>query len=267
MRMEELEPDVLVFRGDAYQSVATAFVHGREVLLVDALASRADAGWMRRELEEVLGKGVRVIVVTHYMSDHVAGLALFPGARIVAHRYCEHTFFGQRGRSPEDDASFVPPTEVVDEGMTLEWGRRRLSILHNPGKTLCALAVDVPSLDLVLTGDAVVGNTAYLSSSVPALVRGAIERLERLGRSRIVPGHIGVFPSSALGNARRYLDALGARVAAARREGRVESLRTVRIEECLAPGVVPTEFEREWHGRNLKVVLERRLFAADWGLP
>ena len=55
MRIEQIEPDILVFVGDEYESVATAFLRNGDVLLVDALASRSDAEWMRRHLEERLG--------------------------------------------------------------------------------------------------------------------------------------------------------------------------------------------------------------------
>ena len=264
MRVEQLESDILVFVGDEYESVATAFLRDGDVLLVDALASRPDAEWMRRHLEEELGKKVRIIVSTHYMNDHMAGLRLFPDAKIVAHRHYLYTFLSQRNRSVQDDEDFVRPTTVFGDTLTLEWGRHALALFHNPGKTLCTICIDVPGSDLLFSSDNVVGNIAYISSSAPELISDAIARLQQLGRRRVIPGHMGVLKGEALGNARRYLERLGERVRAARRDGfEAAAIRSINIEDCLAPGIEPTAFEREWHGRNLDVILERRLFSDD----
>src|SRR5690606_37781935 len=48
MRLERLGPDVLMFVGDDHESVATAFLDGDDVLLVDSLGSEEDAHWLRR---------------------------------------------------------------------------------------------------------------------------------------------------------------------------------------------------------------------------
>jgi len=257
MRIEPIDSDILVFRGDFFESLATAFIRDGDVLLVDALASRADAGEMRRHLEDDLGKKVRVIVATHYMNDHMAGLRLFPDAQIIAHRFYQHTFLSQRGRTVEDDEDFVPPTTVFGDTLTLNWGRHTLHLFHNPGHTMSTIGIDVADRDLLFTGDNVLGNMAYVSSSAPALIAGAIDRLVRLPRRRIVPGHIGVLPGTAPRNALHYLGRLRDRVVAG------GAIRDIAIEDCLVAGVEPTPFEREWHGKNLDVILERRLLTVQ----
>lgn len=264
MRIETPEPDVLVFRGDAYESVATAFLHGSQALLVDTLASAADAERMRRHLEIDFGVRVRAIVMTHYMSDHMAGLRQFPHAPILAHRHYMHTYLSQRQRSAEDDRAFVAPTVEIGDHLAFAWGPHALEIFHNPGKTMCTLAVDAPGSDLLLCGDTVVGHTAYISNAAPEMIDAAIARLQRCGRRRLIPGHMGVLPAAALANARVYLGRLRERVRAARRDGGdAQAIAAIRIEDCVAAEVAPTAFEREWHGRNLEVITERRLFAFD----
>jgi glyoxylase-like metal-dependent hydrolase (beta-lactamase superfamily II) len=264
MRVAEIDRDVLLFRGDAYEAVATAFVRGDDVLLVDALGSRTDAARMRDYLELVLGKTVRAIVVTHYMSDHIAGLKLFPQAEIVAHRYFMHTYLSQRQRSAEDDDSFVAPTSVIDGSLGLRWGRHALELFHNPGKTLCMLCVDVPGCDLLFASDNLVGNIVYLSSGAPQLIDSSLERLQRRRRGRVVGGHIGLLPGEAIASARHYLARLRDRVRQA--GGGSAAVRAISIQDCVAPTVEPVPFEREWHERNLEVVLERRPFAVE-GAP
>lgn len=262
MQVTELERDIRLFRGDAFEGVATAFANNGDVLLVDALASRADAERMRQHIEHQWSKRVRVVVVTHYMSDHMSGLCLFPEAQIVAHRHFMHTYLSQRGRSEADDREFVPPTTTFGDVLTLEWGRHTLELFNNPGKTLCTVCVDVPNADLLLASDNVVGNIAYLSSGAPALIDGSIERLQQRRRGRIVPGHMGILPAESLANARHYLRRLREAVRQAMRETDAEgAIRDISLDACVAAGVAPIPFEREWHAQNLAVVLERRPFA------
>lgn len=260
MQVSELEPDILMFRGTTYESLATAFVHGRDALLVDALAEQGDAEAMRIHLEDRLGLTVRLILMTHYMSDHMAALRLFPRARIAAHRLYAQTFLSQRDRNPQEEREFVPPSIELGGDLAFDWGRYRLTVFHNPGKTVCMLNLDVAEADLLLCGDNLVGNTAYLSSTTPERMDAGLVRLQQFRRRRLVPGHMGVLPSTALGNARHYLRRLRDAVFAVRRTDDDQAIRAISLESCLAAGVVPTAFEREWHGRNLDMILEQDLF-------
>jgi len=261
MQVTELEPDILVCRGTAYESVVTVFIDGRDALLVDALAGQGDAEDLRSHLEGRLGLKLRLILMTHYMSDHMAALRLFPRARIAAHRLYAQTFLSQRDRSPQEELEFVPPTVELDGNLAFDWGRYRLTVFHNPGKTACMLNVDVAAADLLLCGDNLVGNTAYLSSTTSEQLEAGLVRLQQFGRRRLVLGHMGVLPGAALGNARHYLARLHEAVLAARSQAdAAQAIHAISLESCLAADVVPTAFEREWHGRNLGVILERDLF-------
>lgn len=264
MRFEELHSDVLMFVGDAHQSVATAFLDGDEVLLVDALGSVEDAAWMRRVLCEGMGRTVRLIAATHFMSDHIAGMSLFPDALTVAHRLHRHAFLSQNQRV---DALFREPRILFDGAMRLRWGRHDLILHHNPGKTVDHVAVDVPTADLACAGDNIVGNIVYLSKADPAMIRGAIARIRQFGRGTVIGGHMGRFPARVLDNAIHYLDRLQDTVmrlragsAAPEADARIAA---IAIETCLAPQVEATDFEREWHRRNLEVIVAQSTFALD----
>ena len=123
VRFEELGSNVLMFVGDDHESVATAFLNGNDVLLVDSLGSLADASWLRRVLCEDMGKTVRVVAATHFMSDHIAGMSLFPDALTIAHRHHRHTFLSQNRRV---DAFYREPQVVFDSAMTVRWGQHEL---------------------------------------------------------------------------------------------------------------------------------------------
>jgi cyclase len=264
MRVEELEPTVLMFVGDDYESVATAFLDGDDVLLVDSLASEKDARWLQGVLCTQMGKTVRIVAATHFMSDHMAGMSLFPEALTIAHRHHRHTFLSQNQRV---DAFYREPRMTFDNAMTLRWGRHEVHFLHNPGKTMDHVSVDVPTADLVCAGDNIVGNIVYLSKADPVLIRTAIGRMRQLGRSTVIGGHMGRFPAAVLGHAIHYLDRLQQAVVDVRANEPPpqadDRIASIPIEACLAPGVEPVAFEREWHQRNLEVIVAGSVFALD----
>jgi glyoxylase-like metal-dependent hydrolase (beta-lactamase superfamily II) len=256
-----------MFVGDAYQSVATAFLDGDDVLLVDALGSTDDALALRRVLCDELGKTVRFIAATHCMSDHIAGWSLFPDALVVVQRHHRHTFLSQNRRV---SSFYREPTLVFDSAMTLRWGMHTLHFIHNPGKTPDHVSVDVPSADLVCVGDNIVGNIAYLSRADPEMLRMAIERVRRLGRGTVIGGHVGRFPDVVLDNAMQYLDRLQHSVVDIQRRVRPDAIAAcvaaITIEACLAPGQQASDFEREWHGHNLDAIVSQSIFSLDAAL-
>ena len=266
MRIQELATDVVIFVGDEVESVATAFMDGDRALLVDALGSEADAARLKEVLCGEMGKTVHLIAATHFMSDHIAGMSLFPEALTLAHRHHRQAFLSQNRPVP---ALYREP-DIVFDNMALRWGRHQLRFLHNPGKTMDHFSVDVPTADLVCVGDNIVGNIVYLSRADPALQRAAIGRIQQFGRSRVVGGHMGVFDASVLDNAlyylRRMLDiVVDIRLTATPVE-MAPLISNIRLEDCIAPGVVPTAFEREWHGHNLDVIDTQSIFALDAAL-
>jgi cyclase len=264
VRFEQLESNVLMFVGDDHESVATAFLDGDDVLLVDSLGCVEDANWMRRVLCEDMGKTVCVIAATHFMSDHLAGLSLFPEALTIAHRHYRHTFLSQNRRI---DELYREPKVTFDSTMSLRWGQHDLYFLHNPGKTLDHVSVDVPTADLVIAGDNIVGNIVYLSKADPELMRGAIGRIRQFGRRTVMGGHMGRFPAVALDKATHYLDRLQECVIQIRANAapdEVDSrIASIQIEACLAPQVEPVAFEREWHQHNLEVIVAQSTFTLD----
>jgi len=264
MRFEDLGPGVLMFVGDEYESVATAFLDGNDVLLVDSLGSAEDARWLHRVLCADMGKTVRAVAATHFMSDHIAGMPLFPDALTIAHRHHRHTFLSQNRRV---DEFYREPQVVFDSAMTIRWGQHELRFWHNPGKTMDHVSVDVPTADLVCAGDNIVGNIVYLSKADPALIRTAIGRMRQFGRSAVIGGHMGRFSAATLDNAIHYLDRLQDVVIRIRTHEPLQEagdrIASIPIEACMAPQVEPAAFERQWHQHNLEVIVEQSIFALD----
>jgi cyclase len=263
MQVQEIAPNVFVYVGPCIESVATAFVSGAEAILVDTLASEEDAELLCDELCGRMGKRVKAIVLTHYMSDHLAGVHLYKGAELFAHAHYMHTYLSQDSREAHVERHFVRPSRVIHEGLDLMWGGHTLRVFHNPGHTVSTLNIDVPALDLMVTSDNLVGHIAYLSSTAPEMLDGALSRIQQRGRRHLVPGHIGTQTGEAARNARIYLRRLAGEVRACRDgDGVLDAvrLRQVDVEQCRVGSHPLTDFEREWHAYNLDVICARDLF-------
>jgi cyclase len=260
VREQQVESDIYVFIGETYHSNSTAFVKGDEVLLVDGMASRSDAEELRERIEVGLNKQVRFIIATHYFSDHLAALKLFPRAEIIAHQNYLHTFSTERFRTDEEAANFVEPTMLISDSLVMRWGRYTLDIFHNPGHTMSTLSIEVPEADLVMAGDNVVGNLAYFSYSTPDMAWHALRRLKRTGRTRLISSHQGLRPSDALDNAMFYLDTLKTNARAAWALGpEGNSVLQIPVDRCLKPELKPSPYEELYHHRNLQSIVDRRL--------
>jgi len=258
MRVEKLDEDLHLFRGEAYDSGSLAVLAGDRALLIDGLASVEDARELRKTLVDDWGKTVALCVSTHFFSDHMAAWNLFPEADLLAHVDAVQTFRSEQFRTPEEAAHFRPPTRLLSGRLELAWGRFRIEIFECPGHTPDALNVDLPDADLLHVGDAAVGRMAYLHYSTPEPMDRALERALARGRGRILRSHGPVAGPEALRSARGYLRGLGDRVRAARGTG--APVAEIPIADCLPPGEPATDFETFFHARNLASIEARGLF-------
>ena len=264
MLVSRIDDDAYLLIGETYHSNSTVFVSHDEALLVDAMGSKADAEKLREFVERELKKKVAFIVSTHFFSDHMAALKLFPQARVIAHKDYLDTFNSELYRSEEEAAHFREPDILISEEMQIRWGKHTLDIFHNPGHTPSTLALDVKSADLLMVGDTLVGNIVYLTYSTPERFVRALEKLEARARSHVLSSHGEVRSSAAIGNARFYLKSLAERTREARRSSVGEKwLLDAPLETFLPAGIEATAFERKFHSRNLNTIMERNLFVAD----
>jgi len=236
MQLEIIASDIQLAIGEAYGSNSTIFLAGRDALLVDGMGSAADAAELRRYVEEDLGARVRLIVSTHYFSDHMAALSRFPGAIVIAHENYAHTFASEQHRTDEEAAFFVEPDLTFSDRLTLRWGAHALELFHNPGHTMSTIGVDVADADLLFTADTVVGNIAYFVYSTMDAVAEALNRLRVRRRRRIIASHGGMHDAVTINCALAYLRAL--------RSGEVDE---GKLED----------FERVFHRRNLEFLRSR----------
>jgi len=258
IQVESLGPDLFLFRGASYDSGSLVVLAGADVLLVDGLASVADAERLRQTLVGEWGKRVVYLVSTHYFSDHMAAWNLFPEAAVLAHENALQTFWTEDYRSPEEAEHFRPPTFLLGGRLVFSWGRFTLEIFDNSGHTSGTLNVDFPEADLLHVGDTAVGRMAYLHYSSAEACDRALSRAQSRGRGRILRSHGPVAGGEVLASARGYLRNLEHAVRAARAGG--HPLARIPIEECLPDGPPATDFETFFHRRNLASIEKRGLF-------
>jgi glyoxylase-like metal-dependent hydrolase (beta-lactamase superfamily II) len=179
-------------------------------LMVDAGSSLAEGARLRARAEELAGRRVTHLALTHPHFDHVFGTPAFAGAGVYAavgvdavftHERAELRLDAVRNGLPVADAdeatdALVPPAHLVSGEWTLDLGAGRQVLLANvgPGHTANDLAVLVPGdREVVFCGDLVEesGEPQAGPDAVPSRWPAALDRLLALGGedALYVPGH------------------------------------------------------------------------------
>ncbi|NEC91960.1 MBL fold metallo-hydrolase [Streptomyces sp. SID12501] len=219
-------------------------------LLIDAGASLAEGAKLRLEAQELAGRRVDFLALTHPHFDHVFGAAAFAGAHVLAPDSAEDTEgagneFGKPGRealcadavrngldvraAEEAADTLVDPHQRVrtDLAVEVELGAGRTVLLRavGPGHTRNDLVVVVPGAGggngddptVVFCGDLVEesGEPQAGPDAVPSRWPAALDRLLALGGedALYVPGHGAVVDAAFV---RSQRDALASRFGVSR---------------------------------------------------
>lgn len=176
----------------------------RGLVVVDTRATHRLADELRRELAELPG-GLWMTVNTHGHWDHAFGNARFRDRPILGHVRCA-TMIEERGDEmrrrimaaapPELGAEYaevelVPPSELVDESVTIDLGDRLLEIRHlGRGHTDNDVVVRVPDASVLLVGDLLENAPApAFGDSFPVAWSVTGRSLLGLVDGVVVPGH------------------------------------------------------------------------------
>ncbi|MEV5338254.1 MBL fold metallo-hydrolase [Streptomyces sp. NPDC052676] len=205
-------------------------------LLIDAGSSLAEGARLRAEAEEISGRRVTHLALTHPHFDHVFGAAALAGAEVYGAVGVDAALTSRRAReelradavrngldeatATEAADTLVAPRHHVSGEWTLDLGDGRQVLLANvgPGHTAHDLAVLVPGeTEVVFCGDLVEesGEPQAGPDAVPSRWPDALDRLLALGGedALYVPGHGAVVDAAYV---RRQRDALAARFGVSR---------------------------------------------------
>ncbi|HEY6928958.1 MAG TPA: MBL fold metallo-hydrolase [Thermoanaerobaculia bacterium] len=219
---------------DARAGANAGFVIGDEaVAVVDSFQFPEAAEKLLTEIRKVTPLPVRYLINTHHHIDHVGGNGVFAkaGAIAVAQRNVRAwirtenlKFFDADKVKERAQVEHLPlPDVLVDEGLTIRLGSRRLELRAFPGHTGGDLVVAVPDAKVLFCGDLVWRRTA--PGLTDATVSKWIETLESLRRRPdaaaliYVPGQGDVASLSDVSEFEHYLGDLTETVKAAMGSG------------------------------------------------
>jgi glyoxylase-like metal-dependent hydrolase (beta-lactamase superfamily II) len=216
-----------------------------EALVIDTRATPGHARELLADIARLTPVPVRLVVNTHWHSDHVFGNHDFRPATIWGHERCRTRLLenGEEQRSSlsaslpdfaDDLASLVidPPDRTFAEAATIEVGGRRVELSFlGRGHTDADIVATVPDAAVLFAGDLLENDAVpYFGDGYPIEWPATVARLLALVTGPVVPGHGSI---GDLAFVRRQLGELEAVAAAARR------LHAGEIDRAGALAVMP----------------------------
>jgi len=179
--------------GDRTTLCNGGLVAGRDgVLMVEAFGSDAGAKWMAEQARALTGRPATHVVLTHYHSDHTAGLrAAREGGGVKLHATSTtRDLVAQRNAgAPVEllaDAIAVDPAAIT----LLDLGGKRVTITPHDGHTASDVSLRVEDSPVLFCGDLVWnGMFPNYVDAVPSKLSRSVRALRASGATTFVPGH------------------------------------------------------------------------------
>ncbi|MES2290991.1 MAG: quinoprotein relay system zinc metallohydrolase 1 [Pseudomonadota bacterium] len=201
-------------------------------VLVDCGASLRYGTALKKVAEDLTGKPVVRVYMTHLHPDHIYGAAAFgPGVVAATPQLADllksegagfadgmYRLLGDWMRGTE----FTPP-QVMLTGDSETFGTRRLRLLPLSGHSAADLAVLDEATGTLVAGDLVFHDRAPSTPHANlAKWRATLGTLKMLGHKRVIPGHgpVDPTPDAAIDQTRDWLDWLETTLRAAIASGR-----------------------------------------------
>ncbi|HEX5589381.1 MAG TPA: MBL fold metallo-hydrolase [Candidatus Limnocylindrales bacterium] len=175
-----------------------------EALVIDTRTSPGQARELIADIRRVTSLPVRLVVDSHWHSDHVFGNHDFRPATIWGHERCRTRLLenGERQRVavaegiPDlaaDLATLVvdPPDQTFEDAATIEVGGRPVELRFlGRGHTDADIVVAIPDAGVLFAGDLLENDAVpYFGDGYPIEWPATVERLLALVAGPVVPGH------------------------------------------------------------------------------
>ncbi len=135
----------------AYANV-TALLLPESVVLVDCGIQLSSVKKARREIEEISGRKVKTVILTHFHSDHTRALPAFSDCRIISSSMLLKNLKRAGRKAPEGFKSTFP-NETFDGQMKFRDKDVGLSIKQTGGHTDCSTYVYCTDYRTIAAGD------------------------------------------------------------------------------------------------------------------
>lgn len=181
--------------GDRTTLCNGGIVQGRGgTLVIEAFASDTGARWMAAQAQRLTGRAPTHVVVTHYHSDHAAGLRGIVDADVALHATAVT-------RDLVKERNQGAPATILDAARTLpaaratriDLGGRTVTITPADGHTPSDVSLRVDDPDVVFCGDLVWnGMFPNYVDATPSRLSRSVRALRAMRATTYVPGHGGI---------------------------------------------------------------------------
>ncbi|MEO1027629.1 MAG: MBL fold metallo-hydrolase [Pseudomonadota bacterium] len=206
------------------------------VVAIDAFFQPAGAVWLSGVAQELLGRPITDVIVTHFHADHSGGLAGFQngavGPDIIATETTRQLIY-ERYSGPTRPVEGTPfsapairpvlPNRILTnetEKVSIDLGKRTLTLDPKKGHTPSDLAIHVDDEPVIFAGDLVwAGLFHNYVDAIPSHLSASVRDLLKDNQQTIVTGHGYVAKARDLGNYVSLLDLVEEKAKAAHAAG------------------------------------------------
>lgn len=174
------------------------FVGADGVVVIDTCFTEHRSRAFVETVRTVTDRPLRTLVNTHHHGDHTHGNWLLPEATIVGHELCRaavidsgHAAAGLFPGVDWGEIPITPPFLTFTDRLTIHVDELQMELqFQGPAHTTNDVIAWVPDRGLLFAGDLVFnGGTPFVVMGSVSGSVAAVERLQALGPTTIVPGH------------------------------------------------------------------------------
>ncbi|GEM44504.1 MBL fold metallo-hydrolase [Deinococcus cellulosilyticus] len=246
----------------------------RHLVLVDTTSTPEQALKIMLAVQEDLSGRSLLVINTHQHSDHTWGNAIFTStgpypAPIIAHEVSAQLLSGgepetylksQQEKNPRfAQVKIIPPTVTFTGEMKIHGGDLTLHLIHTPGHLKDHLAVWIPEIQTLLTGDAAEHPIPYTAdpAELPVLI-DSLERMHSLNAQVVFACHGGTSSPDLLARNLKYYQLLKEKTAGLTEKEQVQWSFDQAMQDLGLAGEEFPKFYRHFHDLNIISMLQQK---------